>query len=100
MSNTYQVRVTYKLGSDPDVHVLRPVLRDRSVEERIPHVYPGNRLCLFLPGIGEWRPIDPIADTIVPWTATWLYFYEVWLATGRWHGEGEHPTGTSRRTKE
>ena len=34
----------------------------------------------------------PIADTIIPWTSEWLFFYELWLATGgEWLGEGEHP---------
>jgi len=32
-----------------------------------------------------------IADTTVPWTAEWLANYEVWLATGEWHGGGEWP---------
>jgi hypothetical protein len=34
-----------------------------------------------------------IADTIVPWAALWLVFYEYWLATGLWLGGGEHPPG-------
>ena len=32
-----------------------------------------------------------IADTILPWTSLWLYFYELWHATGQWLGGGEHP---------
>jgi len=83
MSNLYRIRVTYRLQKDPEVHVVQPALRDRSSKDRIPHVYPGNRLCLFLPGVGEWRPTDSIPDTVIPWTAAWLYFYEVWLATGQ-----------------
>lgn len=91
LSDLYRIRLTYKLRSEPEVHVVQPILKQRSPTERIPHVYPGNRLCLFLPGIGEWRATDPIADTVIPWTATWLYFYEVWFATGEWLGEGQHP---------
>jgi hypothetical protein len=98
MCDLYRIRVTYKLGNEPEVHVLQPALRDRSSTESIPHVYPGNRLCLFFPGGGEWRPLDPIADTIIPWTATWLYFYEVWLTTGRWRGEGKHPKSSTDRS--
>ena len=30
-----------------------------------------------------------IADTIVPWTCEWLVHYEIWFATGEWHGGGE-----------
>jgi hypothetical protein len=29
-----------------------------------------------------------IATTIIPWLALWLYYYEVWLATGHWEGGG------------
>ena len=32
-----------------------------------------------------------LANTIIPWTVEWLYFYEIWLATGEWCGGGEHP---------
>ena len=31
-----------------------------------------------------------ISNTIIPWTIEWLYFYELWLATGEWLGGGEH----------
>ena len=32
-----------------------------------------------------------IADTIVPWTAEWLVYYEIWLMTGEWYGGGDWP---------
>jgi hypothetical protein len=32
-----------------------------------------------------------IADSTIPWTAEWLIFYEIWKATGDWHGGGEWP---------
>ncbi len=32
-----------------------------------------------------------LADTILPWASLWLFYYEVWLATGEWVGGGEHP---------
>ncbi len=28
----------------------------------------------------------PIDDTIIPWTAEWLVFYELWKDTGTWQG--------------
>lgn len=34
---------------------------------------------------------DGIANTIIPWTIEWLYYYELWLATGEWLGGGDHP---------
>lgn len=32
-----------------------------------------------------------IANTILPWTSLWLYYYEIWLGTGKWEGGGDHP---------
>jgi hypothetical protein len=41
-----------------------------------------------------------VADTTVPWTALWLYHYEVWHATGEWLGGGiDHHRGRKRATK-
>jgi hypothetical protein len=54
-------------------------------------MYCQERLCLFLPGSREWNGDDPIALTILPWASLWLYFYEVWHATGEWLGGGVHP---------
>lgn len=47
-------------------------------------------LCLFRRG--EFTPRKLLAETIVPWAIEWLYFYEGWLATGKWLGGGEHPS--------
>jgi hypothetical protein len=33
-----------------------------------------------------------IATTILPWTALWLYYYELWLDTGKWLGPSSHAT--------
>jgi hypothetical protein len=39
-----------------------------------------------------------IAGTIICWTALWLFFYETWLITGEWEGEGEEPQlGTKKK---
>ncbi len=91
MSQEYQVKIHYELGAPPKVWVLSPPLERRPDGEPIPHVYEGPRPCLYLPGSGEWRPDRYIADTIVPWTSLWLYYYEVWHATGEWLGGGVHP---------
>lgn len=91
LSETYRVRISQRGGERPEVRVLEPALRCRKDEEKIPHMYGQERLCLFLPGSGEWNPDDPIALTIIPWAVLWLYFYEVWHATGEWLGGGIHP---------
>lgn len=91
LSLRYTIRVTQHGGERPDVRVLKPELRCREGEDEIPHMYGQERLCLFLPGSGGWSPDDPIALTIIPWASLWLYFYEVWHATGEWLGGGVHP---------
>jgi hypothetical protein len=106
----YHVRIGYQaplaierfsiLNVQPRVQVLSPRLeRHPGFEEGpTPHVYLNKSdetlpfLCLFDPYSGEWSPGDLIADTTVPWTARYLYFYEGWLVTGKWLGGGRHPT--------
>jgi hypothetical protein len=58
--------------------------------ERLPHVYPLNTLCLYLGE--EWSWAHWLTD-LVGWASEWLFFYEVWLATGTWLGGGLHSEG-------
>jgi hypothetical protein len=68
------------------VEVLDPLigLDPRGTGEKPPHIYedPGRAngwsLCLYDPRAGQWGPDRPIAETIIPWTAEWLFFYEGW----------------------
>jgi hypothetical protein len=55
----------------------------------LPHTYSDDTLCLH--EIDDWTGSMYIADSIVPWTVEWLAHYELWLATGEWHGGGEWP---------
>jgi hypothetical protein len=87
----YRVEIRLPCDGAPEVRVLNPALRPRSPSEAIPHMYDQERLCLYLPGSGEWAPYKAIALTIVPWASLWLYFYEVWHATGVWLGGGVEP---------
>lgn len=90
MTATYKIKVEYELGNSPKVFVLDPELESRN-GSRIPHRYRDGSLCLYLPSSNEWIPSKPIAQTIVPWACLWLYYYEVWHATGKWKGGGIHP---------
>lgn len=29
-----------------------------------------------------------IANTIVHWAVEWMYYYEIWVSTGKWMGGG------------
>lgn len=91
VSEEYRIRISYRLHRAPRVYVLEPELSRNRKGEKIPHRYAEGCLCLYYPGYGEWSPKMFIAETIVPWTALWLYHYEVWHATDEWLGGGiEH----------
>lgn len=88
-------------GSSPDMIVLEPNLSVLAGGRKLPHIYAhvgkGAELCLWLPGSGDWTPQMKFSDTYIPWTAEWLYYFEVWLATGVWEGGGAHPDMTPKR---
>jgi len=91
LTNTYVISVSYELGVSPRVSVISPELQSRAEGQRIPHTYKGDYPCLYFPWNKEWTPNKLIALTIIPWASLWLYYYEVWLATGVWLGGGiEH----------
>lgn len=110
----YTVRIAYRvplaieaftlLSIQPRAQVLDPVLeRHPDYEDGpIPHVYVNRDeprlpyLCLFDPYAREWTPGDLLAETTLPWTARYLFFYEGWLATRKWRGGGRHPTREER----
>jgi hypothetical protein len=86
----YVVEISYDLNRRPRVHVIRPALMAKS-DAKIPHMFRDGSLCLHMPD--EWEPWMSIADTIVPWAALWLYYYELWHATDKWLGGGHEPNG-------
>lgn len=85
----------------PEVFVLAPDLQALAGDARLPHIYPhrgaGTKLCLWWPRRREWVPQLKLAETCLPWTAEWLWYFEDWLTTGVWAGGGEHPTSPRRR---
>lgn len=95
MSVRYTVQIRYQHRKRPKVNVLNPALETRPGEP-MPHVYPGKELCLYYDD--EFVGTENfIADTIVPWTSEWLYFYETWMTTGIWLGaEAPHEPGAPK----
>jgi len=85
-SQTYMVRLRYRHGRAPRVTVIDPPLARHPDARALPHVYPGDELCLYYPG--QWRHDRLLAATVLPWTAEWLLHYELWLITGTWTGGG------------
>lgn len=81
----YQLRIDIKPNRRPSVRVLAPALKPTE-DGLLPHVYDDGTLCLALPG--EWSPTHYVTETFLPWACEWLTFYELWLATGLWYGDG------------
>lgn len=97
--NSYLFELTYKAGDFPKLTILDPQLRRRVDDEKIPHTYGDNEPCLFRPW-SDWSAKDAIAFTVVPWLAMWLFYYEMWHATGLWLGGGEHPAVDDEQNEE
>jgi hypothetical protein len=101
--NRYGDPFHYAYAPFPEVTVLDPPLSRRAEDpdDPIPHVYDDPDrdrpvLCLFDPRAKGWERHQPVADTILVWTASWLRFYEAWQATGVWTG-GSAPHGPMTR---
>lgn len=55
------------------------------------HMYTKDgRLCLYHPTECPWKAHYNLHDTIIPWIAEWLIFYEIFKLKGIWLGK-EHP---------
>ena len=88
-SDAYTISLEYRVPERPCVQILRPQLKLAPGRTKLPHVFKGNELCLYL--TGEWRPDLRISEYIIPWISFWLFFYEVWAITGEWFGGGHEP---------
>ncbi len=88
----YRVRITYRERTFPSAEVLDPRPDRRWPNQPVVHTLGADdRPCLFT--AGDWRSSMWLGDTIVPWLAEWLIFYEGWRLTGVWHGTGVLPEG-------
>lgn len=99
LSREYEVRIEYRPRRPPKVYVDKPDLVALADGRRLPHVYEQSptRLCLYLPGSGEWHDRLLVAQTFIPWANLWLFYFEDWLASGEWKGGGEHPSMNEER---
>ena len=92
LSREYSIQISYHGGDPPKVLVKEPDLSLLAEGRPLPHVYRDpTRLCLYLPGSNEWDNTMRIDQTFVPWTASWLYYFEDWLESSDWKGGGVHP---------
>ncbi len=93
LTDEYDFSLEYKRGRVPTVRILRPPIYTKQGGKVLGHTYEKDKPCVFRPKF-DWSVDKVIANTVIPWLALWLQFYEVWLATGKWLGGGEHPSPT------
>lgn len=82
-SPDYRVEIYYAPWDSPEVRVIHPKIT--FIEGA--HMYRNDTLCLFDWREQPWENTLHLHETIVPWTAEWLLFYEIWLLTGKWLGK-------------
>lgn len=101
LSRDYDVRVIYRLDSQPSIFMVNPSLKTFAGQKEIPHLYSQEKeeICLYRPRYKEWTPNQHIAKTIVPWIYSWLFYFEEWLVSEKWKGGGEHPRPRSSRRR-
>jgi hypothetical protein len=84
----------------PQMIIVEPDLKGLAGDRQLPHVYPyagaGTLLCLWHPKNKEWNATMRLSDTYIPWTLRWLWYFEDWLSSDDWVGEGVHPDAARR----
>ena len=75
----YLVRIRYDYEKVPRVEIIEPYIEPSS---KI-HIYGCGALCLYDPLQIPWRRSHNVHETIIPWTAEWLVYYELYLVCGK-----------------
>lgn len=100
ISRTYTVIVKFCMWETPQIWIMGDSLKNLDSPD-FPHKYDIDtekkmvRVCLYR--YREFNTYKFLSQTIIPWTIEWLYFYEIWLATGEWCGGGEHPNSNGSK---
>lgn len=76
----YKVKIQYRKHNHPAVYVLEPEITTTK------HRYKDGSLCIYKQSELRWREDLLVCNYIVPLTAMWLHFYELYLEIGRWLG--------------
>lgn len=80
-SPVYPIRIVHKPGLQPQIFV-----PGHELNADCNHLYGDSSLCLYWPKEWWWTPGESLVETLVPWSAFWLYYYELWETTGVWLG--------------
>ncbi len=81
----YSLELTAERTRPPSIRVTAPGLLP-DADGCLPHVYDDGSLCVSQ--FGDFRLGMLFVDTVVPWALEWLVYYELWLTTDTWFGDG------------
>ena len=89
---SYRIQMVY--GRAPEVRVIKPHIEyNKDI-----HMFSDGSLCLYYPKDlkgSKWSDKLNLHETIFPWTAEWLLYYERYLRSGKWEGpEAPHAVPT------
>lgn len=87
----YSYEIKYWYREKIKIFIREPMIKTELDGKKAEHLYKDGSLCLFFPEAKEFDSKKLIVDYIVPWVSLWLFFYEIWLVTGKWQGGGIHP---------
>ena len=82
-SSTYKVEIFYQYDGIPKVRVLEPMI---PYDPKI-HMFKDESLCLYYWKEEPWGNNFCIHETIIPWIAEWLIYYEIYQLTEKWLGK-------------
>ena len=90
VSTEYKVEIIYEPSKHPRIYVISPKLEIHPEKDKLPHVWTDTgSLCLYE---NEYDVAsDLLAESVIVWITWWLYYYEIWLQTGKWVAKGTHP---------
>ena len=94
LSRIYKILIVYIQGYTPYAYVLNPSLSElKKCDNLIPHLYDHERykLCLHYPYSNDYNSNEEIGQQYIPWIKHWLYYFEEWLYSKEWKGEGIEP---------
>lgn len=82
-SPSYRLRLEYSVWDKPAVYIEEPEI----IPSALIHIYTEGSLCLYYPKETPWQNHLHLSDTVLPWTAEWLVFYELYKLYGVWLGK-------------
>jgi hypothetical protein len=88
--DTYKVHISLTKDGVPRVKIMSPIIQPRAAI----HMYSNGTLCLYDHRDQPWMVDDNLYEKIIPWTAEWLVYYELFKLDGKWLGP-EAPHGNA-----